>query len=47
VGGSMDAHVAEVQRLFSALRHEVQAPGVLLFSQLPLRLRLAGQCQAP
>ena len=22
VGGSMDAHVAEVQRLFSALRHE-------------------------
>ncbi len=43
VGGSMDDHVKIVEELFSAARSRVQASGALLFPQLPLRGRVAGQ----
>jgi uncharacterized protein with von Willebrand factor type A (vWA) domain len=43
VGGSMDDHVKVVEELFLRRPRRVQAPGILLLPQLPLRRRLARQ----
>ena len=43
VGGSMDWHIKQVEELFSAARVRVQAHGVFLLPQLPLRGRVEGE----
>ena len=43
VGGSMDWHVKGAEELFSAAQKRIQASRILLFPQLPLRVRLEGQ----
>ena len=47
IGGSMDAHIELCEELFSAAEDRIQAHGILLLPQLPLRSGVEGQSPPP